>query len=280
MGRGVAVDASGNVYTTGIFFETADFDVANVTAGDTLTSAGDADVFVSRHDSAGNLVWVRQMGGAGFDQAGEVVLDDIGNVYTAGSFMGTADYDPGAGTHILTSSGGSDIIVSRLDNAGDFVSALQMGGLDDDAAVSMAVDGSGNVYTTGRFGGTADFDPGAGTANLTSDGERDVFISKLGPSDSDGDGVLDADDVCDDTVIPEGVPTVWLITNQWALVDDDLNFDTVAPKGVGPVQAFTTTDTAGCSCEQIIAGLGLGSGHTRFGCSISAMEDWVALVTP
>jgi hypothetical protein len=42
----------------------------------------------------------------------------------------------------------------------------------------------------------------------------------------------------------------------------------------------TTTDTAGCSCAQIIAALGLGKGHTKHGCSISAMDEWVALVNP
>lgn len=96
--------------------------------------------------------------------------------------------------------------------------------------------------------------------------------------DTDGDGVLDVDDVCPDTVIPEGVPTVRLGTNRFALVDGDGDFDTKSPNGKGPDLSFTIEDTAGCSCEQIIAAQGLGNGHSKFGCSISAMEDWVALV--
>lgn len=98
--------------------------------------------------------------------------------------------------------------------------------------------------------------------------------------DADGDGVLDGDDVCPGTVIPEGVPTRSLGVNRYALVDGDTVFDTTSPpgRGNGPGDVFTTTDTAGCSCEQIIAELGLGNGHTFFGCSLSAMRDWVALV--
>jgi hypothetical protein len=63
-------------------------------------------------------------------------------------------------------------------------------------------------------------------------------------------------------------------------VDDDSEFDTTAPNGNGPNRSYTIEDTAGCSCEQIIENQELGKGHTKFGCSISAMDDWVELVNP
>ena len=100
-------------------------------------------------------------------------------------------------------------------------------------------------------------------------------------ADSDGDGVDDDVDFCPDTAIPEVVPTVRLNPNHWALTDDDAVFDTVANgNGRGPNRSYITEDTAGCSCEQIIAAQGLGYGHTKHGCSISAMDDWVEFVTP
>jgi len=98
-------------------------------------------------------------------------------------------------------------------------------------------------------------------------------------ADADGDGVLDYDDFCPDTAIPEGVPTVQLNPNHWALIDDGFEFDTlVKGKGKGPNRSYIIEDTAGCSCEQIIELQGLGYGHTYHGCSISAMDDWVELV--
>ncbi len=105
-------------------------------------------------------------------------------------------------------------------------------------------------------------------------------LTVIEPVDSDGDGVLDGADVCPGTVIPEGVPTVRLGVNRHALVDGDLVFDTTPPPGggSGPGETFTTSDTAGCSCEQIIVALGLGKGHQKFGCSRGAMEEWVGLV--
>ncbi|MDH4067098.1 MAG: hypothetical protein OEW19_22080, partial [Acidobacteriota bacterium] len=105
-----------------------------------------------------------------------------------------------------------------------------------------------------------------------------VLVGLFG--DGDEDGVLDVVDACPGTSIPESVPTQTLGVNRWALVDDDNVFDTTLSNGNGPGLSFTTQDTGGCSCEQIIEALELGSGHTKFGCSNDAMKTWVGLVNP
>ncbi|MFA6510840.1 MAG: SBBP repeat-containing protein, partial [Candidatus Paceibacterota bacterium] len=181
----VFVDTSGNVYTTGYFAGTADFDPGAGTSN--LTSAGSDDIFVSKLDTSGNFVWVKQFGGTSSDRANSISVDSSGNVYTTGYFAGTADFDPGAGTSNLTSAGNADIFVSKLDTSGNFVWVKQLGGTNTDNANSISVDSSGNVYTTGYFADTADFDPGAGTSNLTSAGAQDIFVSKL---DTSGNFVL------------------------------------------------------------------------------------------
>jgi hypothetical protein len=100
------------------------------------------------------------------------------------------------------------------------------------------------------------------------------------PCDTDGDGVVDPIDLCPDTIIPEAtVPGVRLGVNRFALVDYDFYFDTTPPQGEGPGRSYSTMDTAGCSCEQIIGELALGAGHGKFGCSISAMDDWLLYIS-
>jgi uncharacterized repeat protein (TIGR01451 family) len=178
-GTGIAVDAAGNVYTTGLFQSAVDFDPGPGTF--TLTNVGLSDVFVSKLNSAGAFVWAKQLGGTSNDGSNDITVDVAGNVYTTGSFSGTADFDPGAGTQNLTSVGSFDGFVSKLDSTGAFVWAKQLGGTDNDGGASIAVDATGNVYTIGWFAGTADFDPGPGTQNLTSAGFQDIFVSKLGP---------------------------------------------------------------------------------------------------
>ena len=94
--------------------------------------------------------------------------------------------------------------------------------------------------------------------------------------DGDDDGVLDVVDICPGTSIPESVPTSGSLgNNRWALTDGDLDFDQGPPQS-GSKFSFTTEDTGGCSCDQIIDALGLGRSHSRDGCSTSAMLRWVA----
>jgi hypothetical protein len=177
LGHSIAVDASGNVYTTGEFQGTVDFDPG--AASFNFTSAGLDDIFISKLDAAGNFVWAVRFGGTASEAGLDIALDASGNVYTTGAFRATIDFDPGAGTFNLTTAGLDDIFISKLDAAGNFVWAKQLGGTTNDNAFSITVDASGNVYTTGFFTGTADFNPGAATVNLISAGLRDIFVSKL-----------------------------------------------------------------------------------------------------
>ena len=91
------------------------------------------------------------MGGGSDDWGRSTTVDAAGNGYTTGFFKGTVDFDPGAGTFNITSVGGRDIFITKLDAAGNLVWAKGMGGASDDEGFSIAVDASGNVYTTGYF---------------------------------------------------------------------------------------------------------------------------------
>lgn len=174
------VDNSGNIYQIGQFSGgTSDFDPGMDSLH--LTPAGSNDIFISKLDFNGDFLWAKRFGGIDNDEGASIAVDGIGSVYFTGYFNDLADFDPGSGVFNLTSQGGDDIFVCKLDFNGDFLWAKQFGSTSSEGANGIVVDSSG-AYITGHFSGTVDFDPGTGTTNLTSNGLRDIFLCKLNSS--------------------------------------------------------------------------------------------------
>lgn len=176
LGQGIKLDASGNTYVAGYFYNTADFDPGTGTAN--LTSAGGNDIFLAKYDASGNFVFAKSMGGTNNDYSKSIAIDGTGNVYLTGYFSGTADFDPSASTQNITSAANEDIFLAKYDASGNYIFAKTIGGGLNDQGISIILDGSANVYITGSFEGTADFDPGAGIQNLISAGSQDIFFAK------------------------------------------------------------------------------------------------------
>ena len=127
---------------------------------------------------AQNYEWAKSIGSTGQDFGNSIAIDAAGNCYVTGAFSGTADFDPGPGTASLISHGGWDIFLAKYDANGNYLWAKDIGSTTDDYGNSIAIDSIGNCYITGAFQGTTDFDPGIGSAILTSHGTWDIFFAK------------------------------------------------------------------------------------------------------
>jgi hypothetical protein len=165
VGRGIAIDSSGNAYITGNFSGTAEFGAT------TLTSAGQQDIYVAKVDSGGNFLWATRAGGTNYDIGNGISVDSSGNAYITGNFSGTAVF----GATTLTSAGSEDIYVAKVDSRGNFLWAKRAGGTSGGKGWGIAVDSSGNTYITGNFSGTAEF----GATTLTSAGGGDIYVAKV-----------------------------------------------------------------------------------------------------
>jgi hypothetical protein len=185
-GYSVAVDASANIYTVGMFEWTVDFDPGP--GVDLHTSNAEATAldgaFLSKFDSSGNFQWARTWGGLGCGNAADaygVAINDSGDVFVTGIFWGTVDFDPGSGVEEHTAIGEQDMFLSKFDASGNFQWTRVWGGEGTDESWGIAVDKSGNIIITGRFGFSVDFDPGPGVDNHEGDANDD-FITKFNPS--------------------------------------------------------------------------------------------------
>ncbi len=187
-GLSLALLESGNgaLYIAGNFTETVDF---NPGAGIfNLTSVGTKeDIFICKLNNDGSFIWAKQIGGLGTNSIRQLIIDPDANgaIYSVGWFEGTVDFDPDpSNDYNLTSIANHDIFISKLNSSGNFVWAKQLGGPWFNKGMAIALDpiGNGNIYLTGSFQDTVDFDPGAGVFELHSAGDYDIFISKLNRS--------------------------------------------------------------------------------------------------
>ena len=170
---GIAVDGAGNSYVTGLFYSTnANF------GGVALTNGGQNNVFVTKFDPSGTVLWARQAGGTSFDSGLAIAADAAGNVYVTGSFFSPTSFFGGL---TLTNSGENDIFVARYDTAGNVLWARTAKGLSDDFGYGIAVDGASNSYVAGYFLST-NLTFSASIILTNTSHNNDVFVAKYDPN--------------------------------------------------------------------------------------------------
>jgi len=188
----VTVDANDNIYITGYFQGAGalSFDAdpgPDVYLLQQPSAFLTRDCFIIKLDSNGDFVWAKQISNPdafGNEDSKSIEVDTAGNIYIGGSFA-YADFDPDpVDEMIVTSVGGSDAFLLKLDTDGNFVWVKTFGSTGIVEVVDMEFDDNEDLLLSGRYRNTVDLDPNAGTANFTSNGGDDVFMAKLS---SDGD---------------------------------------------------------------------------------------------
>lgn len=152
--------------------------------------------------------WAFQIGGEGQDEGSSIVIDDFNNIYTVGTFSSVVDFDPTIESLNLTSNGVSDIFILKQNSQGDILWVKQIGGEGQETVNKIKIDIDGNIYLTGTFEATVDFNPNAGIYDLTAESIfEDGYILKLSNSgefiwaiEIDGDGRQLSNDIVIDSL--------------------------------------------------------------------------------
>jgi hypothetical protein len=183
--KAVAVAADGNVYVGGRFSGVGDFDPSS--GVDRHECNGTSDIFLSKFDSNGNLIWVRTWGGNiysdTYDVIDDIATDSMGSVYITGVFFAsTVDFDPGPGVDentLLTDS--LDIFLSKFDSSGNYIWSRTWGGegWDDSYALSIYI---GDIISVAcDLSDTVDFDPGPDVVKRQT-GNHESYCSRFDSS--------------------------------------------------------------------------------------------------
>jgi hypothetical protein len=174
----VKTDRSGHIYTIGTFSGGyIDFDPG---AGTFPVTPINGDLFILKLEHDGSFIWVKSIGSATsyFDRA-SLGIDTLENPYICGRFGDTEDFDPSSsGVASLTATGLVDGFILKLNNAGNFEWVKQLSGTNVVTPEDITIDFKQNVYITGYFDQTCDFDPGAGSFPVSAD-TSNAFVLKL-----------------------------------------------------------------------------------------------------
>ena len=231
-GNSIALDSNDNAYIAGYFSGTADFNPGDDVYE--LTPEDGTDAFISKLDSDGNFVWAKQLGGGINDSANSISLDSNDNAYITGYFSGEINHGLGENVHEIISEGGMDIFIEKLDSEGNFAWIKQIGGTGKDSGNSVKVDSAGNnIYTTGYFYDTANFNIGGDVYNQISSGLNDAFVLKLTKEDT--------------------TPEAFIFTSQQDVeINTVVESDMITISGINSPAQISITSCTSVNCEYSI----------------------------
>ncbi len=185
-GNSLHIDQNNDVYITGEFLETIDFNPNESVFN--LTSVGWRDAFILKLANNGNFQWAHSYGDETDDNGWSITTDDSSNVYISGRFQGIVDFDSGNST-INQTSAGMDLFVLKLNTLGEYIWVKTVGKSGENGIIlgyGVAIGSTGDVYVTGNFTHTIDFDPDSTVYNLSTYDtinnfglQQDIFILKL-----------------------------------------------------------------------------------------------------
>jgi hypothetical protein len=177
-GRGIGVDANGNVYVSGGYYGPANFGSIDLPASSAENS------FLAKYSNAGTLQWVQQGVGVQDVYSTGLAVDSAGNSYAL-VFANNGDTITFGATNVSTPNdfGGNfdaSTILVKFDNTGTVKWAQVMGGYGETYATKVTVDAVGNVYVRGGFNSTLTI--GTTTLMLSTGATENMFIAKFNNS--------------------------------------------------------------------------------------------------
>ncbi|MGP4038682.1 DUF7948 domain-containing protein [Gracilibacillus sp. D59] len=178
IGNGIAVDAIGSAYVTGITTSN-NFPTLNAFQP---TIAGSNDAFVTKLSPDGSsLVFSTYLGGGSADRGNGISVDNTGNIYVTG-FTLSPNF-PTQNPIQPALAGNFDAFITKMSPDGSsLVFSTYLGGSNYDEGFSIAVDNSSSVYVTG-ITLSSDF-PTQDPTQLALSGSEDAFVTKLSPDGS------------------------------------------------------------------------------------------------
>jgi len=170
--NGITSDADGNIYIIGKFSENVVF--GDETNSVSLSSVGSYDIFISKYNSANELIWAKSIGSSDADYSSALHLDEQGNIFVSGAYGDDVTFFDDTNPITINSNGSDDMFFAKYNNDGELQFARGYGDSSPEYCKGISTDENGNIYIAGSFNGNLNLD---GTV-LESPGGANIFIAK------------------------------------------------------------------------------------------------------
>ena len=171
---GITTDKNENVLITGSLTDSADFDPGP--AQYYLVSGGEENFYIAKYNPTGNLIWAYCFAAPGPNISTDIAIDSENNIIITGGISSWTDFDPSNSSHMVSQFAGT-FFIAKFSGDGEYLWVQNFGDRGM-GPVEIAVDKDDNLYLTGSFSDSTDFDPGPGITKLYSY-PAGVFISCL-----------------------------------------------------------------------------------------------------
>jgi hypothetical protein len=174
--NGLSLNSQSELVAVGTFNGSVDFDPSSSTKN--FNSQLSKDIFIVKFDNSGNLIWAKALQSINNKNAFDVYFSQNDEIYIAGQYLSTLDFDPNAGTKTGIANF-TNCFQLKLDNNGNYKWFLEIehtGTTNNMRIFKSTTDG---IFTVGTFSGVAkDFDPGNGSFSLSAS-NQDCFVQKI-----------------------------------------------------------------------------------------------------
>jgi hypothetical protein len=175
----LSVDGQGNAIYSGPVYAIQDLDPG---VGTLTADAYNGDrAHISKLDPNGNLLWAALLhcNNGPHGAIRSLTVDAQDNVIVTGTYSGTVDFDPGAGTFLLTAASAKGF-VWKLNSQGQFLWVKEFDNTFLSGSTTVEVTSQQEIVVAGSFTDTVDFDPGTNSFPLIASGTAsDVVLLKL-----------------------------------------------------------------------------------------------------
>jgi hypothetical protein len=182
--RGLQLDHLGNVYVFGYYGNNIRFTAGGTLWSTSASGSGNSSPFLVKFNPSGNLLW--GYGWSGITNSDgfiyDIQIDQTLNIYAAGLYQGTIDFDPIVGSANViskTSVGLYDMFLLKISQTGEIKKVKTNGSVGHDGFSGIALSENNTLFIGGTFSNTLDVDWGAGVSNITSVDAIDLFVIKL-----------------------------------------------------------------------------------------------------